>query len=614
MANTVLIDEVQFEEQPCTACACKLDLLNAIPRKSHYEKGKDKLTVGNNVVQPDGDLGKPVWHSVGENRFEQRLTLGTRPNSALSRVNLNTDGQQSQTSTEPQTACGHGDFRSWLAEALRSERVSVEAMLEKQHEAMVLEITRIFERPESDVVVPAVVHGDAPLEDSTGPVLGPTLSFDMMDRKTTYKNRRSEAPVVASEVATHAQRLDERLQQQHSKARTSTTDALRQYFGANGSSLVQKVAVIIEVFFAAVITINVLIMAMECQYKGFDIGYSIRYRDYRPAEETWPGGSAFFRYAEWVIGSLYTLEVLLMICFLRGRFFRSWWHIFDAVVVVFWFIYQFDGIAVLLDPSLLRVARVMRLLRLLRVLRFVAALDALHLILRSVLSSVVILLWSLLLLLFVIVVTALTVRQLVESFMEDDAQSHQERLEVFEQWGSFSRATETMFEVTLGNWGPPCRLLQDKVISSVFIQQTFKVVAVDEQSMIAEKKKAGENYLKQLDNLFHVIDVTGDGFLSQEELSICLNDKTVKAWFQALEIDVSEASTLFDLIDDGDGVISRTEFIEGVKGLRGVAKAMDIKSIMKQMNRIVTTVSPKVNPKRERGPTERHASRSAIIT
>merc|ERR1719326_927638 len=106
-------------------------------------------------------------------------------------------------------------------------------------------------------------------------------------------------------------------------------------------------------------------------------------------------------------------------------------------------------------------------------------------------------------------------------------------------WGSFLRAYVSMFEVTLANWGPPCWQLMNlvdvkwglffiawrccfgfaviQVITSVFIQHTFKVAGRDEDIMIHEKSKAADNYLKHLHNLFRTLDETGDGNISREE-------------------------------------------------------------------------------------------------
>merc|ERR1711988_1745515 len=103
----------------------------------------------------------------------------------------------------------------------------------------------------------------------------------------------------------------------------------------------------------------------------------------------------------------------------------------------------------------------------------------------------------------------------------------------------------TMFEITLANWGPHCRLLMNnvdewwalfflvykcsigfavvQVITSVFIQQTFKVAARDEEVMIQERNMATNAYLKNLERLFQVLDESGDGMVTLEEFESVLD-------------------------------------------------------------------------------------------
>merc|ERR1719356_1932602 len=100
-----------------------------------------------------------------------------------------------------------------------------------------------------------------------------------------------------------------------------------------------------------------------------------------------------------------------------------------------------------------------------------------------------------------------------------------------------------------------------QVITSVFIQQTFKVASRDEELMIAEKRTAAKAYLRNLERLFQTLDKSGDGIVTRMEFEAVLQDKTVRHWFAAMEVDVYDASLLFNVLDDGDGKIEMNEFI-----------------------------------------------------
>merc|ERR1719162_2309224 len=121
-------------------------------------------------------------------------------------------------------------------------------------------------------------------------------------------------------------------------------------------------------------------------------------------------------------------------------------------------------------------------------------------------------------------VLAMVVSSMLEGFMMDTTQNSEARKDIYNNWGSFIRAFVSMFEITLANWGPQCWQLMNQVderwgvffvvwrccigfaviqvITSVFIQHTFKVANRDADIMIQEKEKASEAYLRHLDGLF----------------------------------------------------------------------------------------------------------------
>merc|ERR1719379_2003703 len=122
-----------------------------------------------------------------------------------------------------------------------------------------------------------------------------------------------------------------------------------------------------------------------------------------------------------------------------------------------------------------------------------------------------------------------------------------------------------------------------QVITSVFIQQTFKVASHDEEVMIQERNMAANAYLKNLERLFQVLDESGDGIITLEEFESVLDDKRVRNWFAAIEVDVGEASELFCILNNGDGQIELNDFIRGMKTIKGCAKGTDMWSLMVEM-------------------------------
>jgi len=197
---------------------------------------------------------------------------------------------------------------------------------------------------------------------------------------------------------------------------------------------------------------------------------------------------------------------------------------------------------------------------------------------------------------------------LLESFIKDETQNARAREEVYLNWGSFIRAYVSMFEITLANWGPHCWLLMNEVdvhwgfffiiwrccfgfaviqvIMAVFIQHTFKVASRDTEIMIQEKKQAGEAYINNLHSLFTSLDESGDGSITREEFDAALAQPRVRHWFAALEIDVSDVPKLFAMLDNGHSMISKEEFILGLKKVKGAAQAIDVLALTKECQKI----------------------------
>ena len=132
----------------------------------------------------------------------------------------------------------------------------------------------------------------------------------------------------------------------------------------------------------------------------------------------------------------------------------------------------------------------------LSVWRLASALDSLLLIVRCISACMSILGWSLVVLVLIQCMAGMCVSQLVSFYLNDDSKDVADRQVIFDYYGTATRSIITMFEVTLANWGPPCRALVNlvgepfgyflltyrcvcgfavlNVISAVFIQQTMK--------------------------------------------------------------------------------------------------------------------------------------------
>eukprot|EP00419_Tripos_fusus_P045978 CAMPEP_0172819418 /NCGR_PEP_ID=MMETSP1075-20121228/14581_1 /TAXON_ID=2916 /ORGANISM="Ceratium fusus, Strain PA161109" /LENGTH=210 /DNA_ID=CAMNT_0013659939 /DNA_START=50 /DNA_END=679 /DNA_ORIENTATION=- len=130
--------------------------------------------------------------------------------------------------------------------------------------------------------------------------------------------------------------------------------------------------------------------------------------------------------------------------------------------------------------------------------------------------------------------------KLAEPYMLDESKPIEKRKQVFMFYGTFSRSMLTMFEITLGNWMPPCRALVENVsewfmliflthklvigfsvvsvINAVFVQETFKVATSDDRIMLMLKQRARKTHMNKIRDLFQHADCDGNGTVTLDEL------------------------------------------------------------------------------------------------
>jgi len=78
--------------------------------------------------------------------------------------------------------------------------------------------------------------------------------------------------------------------------------------------------------------------------------------------------------------------------------------------------------------------------------------------------------------------------------------------------------------------------------------------------------------------------------LSWSEFQMALRDPLVLQWLRTLYIEPRDLEDLFDLMDDGDGMISMDEFITGVNRMKGQAKSIDLVNLLTVVRRLQAKV------------------------
>jgi len=119
-----------------------------------------------------------------------------------------------------------------------------------------------------------------------------------------------------------------------------------------------------------------------------------------------------------------------------------------------------------------------------------------------------------------------------------------------------------------------------KVITGVFLHETFKVAAQDDEILIMQKESGNRTMTAKMHAFFIEADESGDGLVSWEEFENIMAQERVRHWLAALDIEVADLVRLFTLLDDGDGTIGFQELLDGVHQLKGPAKSVDIVTML----------------------------------
>merc|ERR1712032_1393296 len=97
------------------------------------------------------------------------------------------------------------------------------------------------------------------------------------------------------------------------------------------------------------------------------------------------------------------------------------------------------------------------------------------------------------------------------------------------------------------------------------------------QAQLQNKHK----YVQRTKQLFKSIDADGSGAVTIRELEQHLYDPQVREHFSALEIDIDDAWTFFQLLDaDNSCIIDAAEYVEGCLRLKGYARSLDMARLM----------------------------------
>jgi len=130
------------------------------------------------------------------------------------------------------------------------------------------------------------------------------------------------------------------------------------------------------------------------------------------------------------------------------------------------------------------------------------------------------------------------------------------------------------------------------VVMAILVEHAAEVSRRDRDMIIEHQMSQTQEFAEDVRKFFHAADTNGNGGLNRDDLCEYLSDDRAKASFSSLELDVSQAVDLFDLLDsDDDGVLSLDEFSAGCLRLRGTASSMDLNLLLWEVEKLTWKVT-----------------------
>lgn len=350
----------------------------------------------------------------------------------------------------------------------------------------------------------------------------------------------------------------------------------------------------------ALVYVNVLWMALELHIFGLNRWQNLSPTVHTFSQQEIDTWTSFFDIGDLCFAGIFMFDVILRICVLQCEFWTVWLNYVDIIASVLSMIEAIvvNTVASPVNPVIFRLLRVGKLVRALRMVTVTSSMSSLQLLVKCLASSRDMLFCSFSILTFVQCVAGVILATLCTDFIQDETKDEKLRNEVFRYYGTFSRTFLSMFEIMFANWAPPCRVVVENVsewfavffliyrcvlgfailnvMNAVFVQQTMRTAVMDEDLAFKQRQKEIDQYTKKVKTLFQGLDSSGDGAINLEEFSKLVKSDKLAFWMSQLELEYHDLLQLFEFLDNGDGQITLTEFIDGAARLRGGAKAIDV--------------------------------------
>mmetsp|Transcript_12900 Transcript_12900/g.29276 ORF Transcript_12900/g.29276 Transcript_12900/m.29276 type:complete len:664 (-) Transcript_12900:32-2023(-) len=290
----------------------------------------------------------------------------------------------------------------------------------------------------------------------------------------------------------------------------------------------------------------------------------------------------------------------------RLRFFRGdeWrWNLFDSAIVGLSIVETVaESILNRIGMSFpfLRLVRVVRVLRVLKVLHMVPFFRRLGLMMTSVSASLSALAPAFVLLVLLIYLFGICIMQGIINYADKQEQSDDWTDKLNKRFGSVDATMKTLFmSVTSGlSWVECLEALSRlgffyelvmvfyvgfvqicvlNIVTGVFVDTVHQMYRPEREEIVQREISKRKAILQTIRTIFEEADEDGSGTITWEEFEYFMGDENILMYLSSLEIDITQAREIFDLIDcDGKSEVGIDEFVLAFLEMKGAAKGADV--------------------------------------
>merc|ERR1712217_161620 len=130
------------------------------------------------------------------------------------------------------------------------------------------------------------------------------------------------------------------------------------------------------------------------------------------------------------------------------------------------------------------------------------------------------------------------------------------------------------------------------IVTGVFVDTVHQMYLPEREELIQRESAKRKGLLQNLRDLLEEADEDGSGTITWEEFEEFMADDEIMLYLQSLEIDVTAAKDIFDLLDNNTkGEVGIDEFVLGFLEMKGAAKGADVAVLRNNVHKIAVKLT-----------------------